>query len=685
MNVFPDPQVSAFLSMVIVALSVGHNVRTTTVVQAIETPADSIEIHARAVVDIAEFFVGWQMLWRESESRRALRWEHSERLSLRLPYVHCHPDLATGQRVIPRGGTDVVGRPFSAFPVVSSKMSIFAVCPTWILGGYPVDAADESVWKDGALVPSLRGRAAVLRATLIARIDSALLAWPSSAMLVGQLVRFQVDQRRFDDADASAARCQASVWWCRGLAGYAKARRGASLDAELLYELMRAAMTPEERCRWLDVGNLLPAADAAQFAALLCAERVSAANRLWWLADPLFRVPGNERQVIHETRLIDVALRRALDSDERYPWDTARGGDAMAKSIERYGTPTYAAWGGAKTDLSHSMYVRMHRSEAVDPYTTQEYTRDRVHLLPSWTATREPFGMTASDWTLTKETDEGELELNWWPDEHARINRRLLSIPEGQTALFRRQTFVSLVTAHQITHPSLADSAEFDVMLLASTAANDIDSLDQKRARFGNTVVLQSPIRTSPFMLGVEAIGIGSTGVDARTRYAVVPPAPLSAMSANEVAISPPALIQATSEGAPLPVPDESLLDQLLGSTTLGPLQRRVVVYWETYGIHATDTATISVTMTSAQELSTLRKVGMALNLASDPTRSLQIRWTEPSSQHNTRTLTGPIPVQLRSLVLNLAQLAPGPYILTVGVERKGNVVATSERRVVIQ
>jgi hypothetical protein len=108
-------------------------------------------------------------------------------------------------------------------------------------------------------------------------------------------------------------------------------------------------------------------------------------------------------------------------------------------------------------------------------------------------------------------------------------------------------------------------------------------------------------------------------------------------------------------------------------------------MYWETYGISARDTVTIAVTMTGDANISGLRRLGMALSLASDPNRSLSIRWTEPSPEHYTRTLAGPVPVQLRSLMLNISQLAPGPYLLRISVERAGAPIASSQRRVVLE
>ena len=378
-------------------------------------------------------------------------------------------------------------------------------------------------------------------------------------------------------------------------------------------------------------------------------------------------------------------MHRALDVDERHPWDPEYGGDAMARLVERYGRPSYTAWGGAQTDVSHSGYLSGHRSVPVPPYTTMEYSLDRVQLTPSWAAAQNPFTMQATDWNLAGETADGVNQPGWWPHEHMRTSRRLVQLPEGQTAMFRRQSHIALFTSHRLRHPlTSADSQRFDVMLLTTTTPEHVDSLDQRNVRGGETVVLQSRILPAPRLLAVEAMGAGATRLDARIRYGIVPPPPLSAMAPREIAISDPALIDMNAAAADSPLPDESMLERLLGTVTLGPEQRRVGLYWETYGVDAGDTVIVSVSMTSVQDLGGLRRLGMALNVASDPRRSLQIRWTEPSPQHNTRTLTGPVPVQLRSLVLNMSQLSPGPYALTVSIERPGVGSASSQRRVVV-
>lgn len=648
-------------------------------------PTDSMQSEARAVLAMSEFFAYWQRLWLESERLRAEMPGRAGAVSARLPYAHCHADLAPGKRrALPRGN-DVVSRPYSQFPAIKSETSVFAVCPTWVIGVDVPQAHDEAYSVDGALVTSKRPYARAARARLISVLDRFARQSPGSSLLNGQLVRLYVDQRDFSGADAVASRCRAPAWWCLALSGYVMALRGSSADADSLYSAMRAAMGPEQRCAWMDVRNILPPADAGRFTAAGCPERLLAVSRLWWLSDPLYRVRGNERLVIHETRRVDITLRSALDSDERYAWDTARGGDALVALIERYGRPTYAGWGGAQTDIGHSDYLRWLLSIAVPPYSSFEYSLDRVHLLPSWEGVSDPFRIRASAWQLAAEGNDGAVTAEWWSQEHVRADRRLVQLPEGQTAMFRRQSTIALATAHVLQHPlARADSARFDVMLLTTASASQVDSLERRIVRGGETVVLQARIPPTPQLVSIEAVGLDGTHVDARTRFGIMPPAPLSAMTAGSIAISDPALIDMQQGTGNMQLPDESLLDQLFASPTLGTGQRRIGVYWETYGVAASDSVTLTVSMAREQEIGSLRRLGMALSLASDPTRSLQIRWTEPNNERNTRTLVGPIPVQLRSIVLNLSQLSPGPYLLTLSIERRGSGVVSSQRRLVL-
>ena len=253
----------------------------------------------------------------------------------------------------------------------------------------------------------------------------------------------------------------------------------------------------------------------------------------------------------------------------------------MVRLVERYGWPTYTAWGGLQTDFSHSQYLLGFRSVPVSPYTTMEYSLDRVRLMPAWTAAGEPYRMHATTGILPEKrprvrsirtggrTSTRPRHAGWCSCRRARPR----CSAANRISRWQRRIDCSIRWRFR-------DSARFDVMLLTTTAPDRVDSLDQREARGGETVVLQSPITPEPRLVAFEAMGIGATHVDARIRYGIVPPPPLSAMAPREIAISDPALIDVRNDVGNLQLPDESLLDHLLGTTILGfrPASHRPVL-----------------------------------------------------------------------------------------------------------
>jgi len=677
------------LAAATIPMAVGGEAAQPSVRNASVTAEDSVATHARAVLAISEFFVEWQRLWRGSALLRNGVAVDDEIKDVRLAYLHCHPDAPTGTRVgSATGANEQYARKFEQFSLVESDHSTFAACPSWFLSPnvLDADAEDEAVSRDGALIEELRPVARRARARLLAILDSTVRTLPGSDFAIGQYVRFLVEQRDLGSALRVARDCHAERWWCLALTAYALQHQKSWLDAEATYRAMYQSMPADEKCAWEDVGDLLPPSERQSYDKTSCRDRTEVHATLWWLSDPLLRVQGNERWVAHQSRRLDLALRSALDGDERYVWDAERGGDAMARLLVRYGWPSYTWWDGRLTDENHTGYLLTKRSPSAAPYTTFEYSTDRVHLVPMQRAVSNPLAAREQDWDLAGVTPDGEVDPGWWSTEHFRTPRRLVQLPEGQTVLLRRRTTIDVASAHRLRQPLLMrDAQRFDVMLLASTSPDDIDTLAHRVAGGGETAVLRSNIAGRTTLLAVEAMGQGSSELDARTRFGVPLPPTLSAMTRGEVAISDPALLEATSGAGDERVAPESLLDHLLGSLSLDKGNRRLGLYWETYGIAARDTVTITVSMQGDANVSGLRRLGVALNVASDPNRTLSIRWTEPSPQHYARTLPGEIPVQQRSLMLNIAPLAPGPYVLRISVERPGRPIAVSQRRVVLE
>lgn len=659
---------------------------------------------ARLMLSISELNAAWQRAWRVSEGRRIAMAGGTFLVRQRSPLVHCHPDGSTdiATNAIKLDLDSVIRLDFKS-KVIANKESWFATCPTWMLASSIKNVQDESNSLDGALLETFREPIRELRANLLAQLESAAQLFPHDNWIAGQRTRYLVDQEEVVTALAAVTACGGDAWWCAALRGYTLAWAGDTRLADSAFTEMQRAMPASQQCAWDDVGDLLASIEQKAYAALSCEARKAAHERLWWLADPMFRDAGNPRLLEQQVRRVRIALRKAVAHDERYTWRDEYGGNSLVGLISRYGWPTYTAWGDDDLDRSHTEYLAEHKAPRVSPHTSFEYTLNRVHTLPAWTAVVAPFTAADSSWTLSKDNANGIITTDWWPEEHFQPERRIVQFSEGQTAMLRRQSQIMVAAAVRLNHPAIrkapaSDRADpygpsetsasvprFDALLISSPAPGKIDSLAQSIVSAGGTIALQGLIYPSPTILAVEARGLGNTIIDGRTRYGITPPPPLDSMKAGEIALSDPVILSAADDAVDLQLSAESLLERMLGSTRLDAKTRRIGIYWETYGIHAADTVMVSVRIAGDQELTAMRRLGMALNVAPNPNRAIVQRWTEPDLQRRTRTLEGPVPVQMRSLLLNLSALEAGPYILEVIVERRDGVSATGRRRIILE
>lgn len=654
---------------------------------AAQPARDSVATRARLVLSISEFQSAWQRAWRESEMERHASANGPSQLRLRTPLVHCHPTEADSQKITTfwHSADDVVTQRGFRFAQIQSRNTMFAVCPTWLFAE-PVPAArDERYGRDDALVERLRVPMHDARALLLSELDVAANNWPADGWISGQRVRFWLDEHDPTTALSVANACKGDPWWCAALRGYVRGRNGEVRLAETAFQEMHAAMTPAQRCAWDDVRELLPPNERSSYTALSCNARILATAKLWWLSDPLFRVAGNERQVEQELRRIEILLHSALDQDERYSWSDKFGGDALRTLVQRYGWPGYTAWGGEYIDDDHTDYLEVRNAPRSSPYTTFEYSIDRARLLPSWSAVMSPFNAPETSWVLTNDNVLGQPFTEWWPIEHFRTPRRLVLLPEGQHALLRRDTTIRVAATITLNHRLMRDGAALDVMLLSSLGAQQVDSLSRRAIRAGTIGVMQGMIPSAPTVIAVEALGVNGRTADARARFGVTPPPTLSAMKAGEIAISEPVLLDAQGGKLDVSKPSESLLDQMLNTTHLDSRNKRIGVYWETYGVAPSDTVTISVRVATDQQLSGVRRLGMALNVASNPNREVVQSWTEPDPSKSTQTVSGRVPVTSRAVLLNLSLLQIDNYVLEVSVEKKDGSIATARRRITIE
>jgi len=172
------------------------------------------------------------------------------------------------------------------------------------------------------------------RGALFERLAEAAHALPGDGWIAGQRVRYLVEAGREAQAAEAARSSRADPAWRLALEGYALHAAGEFAAAEHAFDRALAALPAEERAQWTDFALLLDPSLARAWRRLGGPGKELFARRLWWLADPLWSVPGNERRTEHFAR---VTLAR-LQEDARSAYDVAWGSD-LAELTMRYGWP----------------------------------------------------------------------------------------------------------------------------------------------------------------------------------------------------------------------------------------------------------------------------------------------------------------------------------------------------------
>ncbi len=629
----------------------------------------------RAQVDSAihEFMLLWRYAWQESQRRERPPFVSYESMSadsqrvaeVRSLALHCHY-FQTDSRIRKH--------------IVTGTVVAHAACPMWYPpDGPPID--DERHGIDGGLSVGKRPGIQSLRRSLRSLLDSAAQRLSGDVSLAGQRVRLALDAGDLAGARAVAAACERDQARCGLLRGLVLYQAGEIAGADSAFLVAARMMRDDERCAWTDVGVLLDAEMRRAYAAMTCAARADLETRLWWLSDPLYLEPGNERRAEHFARKVLITLLAPLGDDGRQRWQPKKGGEAVAESLVRYGWPSQMYWGGPVADQGHDGWLIVYGADTAPPYAAREYTRDRLHTVPLPDALRSPFQAKPDSWQLNAPAGDDD----WWPVEHyARDRGGIVQLPVGQTVMLRRWGTIRFAWAGDLDSAILGrpTGEEIRANVFQSRAVSEVERAGAFQGRIGRTLAINAPLRPGASLIGIEVPG-DSTRAAARTRFGVESPKPLSAL-AGDRALSQPLLFEPPADARDA-LDADAAVSRMYGTTTF-TRWRRIGVYWEAYGFAATDAVDIEVRMTREDRPGIFATIVGVLRLGREEGGSFGLRWREaPGGGGAIRRLEGDVPVQMRSVVLDISRLARGTYRLQLLVNKAGASAVTSERAFVLR
>ncbi len=471
-------------------------------------------------------------------------------------------------------------------------------------------------------------------------------------------MRFAVDAGDLPGAWSVATACRAEPAACGLLRGLVLHRAGdPAADSTFLAAV--GAMPDADRCAWRDVGVLLEGDARHDYERMSCDARVAWEERLWWLSDPLYLEPGNERRAEHFARRVYATLLASVGGDARQQRDPRLGGEAVAERNVRYGWPTQMYWAGWDVDREHGEWLLARGARLAPPYVVAEYSRDRIHALPSAAALRAPLQAAADAWRLSAPGNDGD----WWPVEHyARDRSRLVQLPAGQSVTLLRHDAARFVWAGDLEASALARPAGDGVQatLFRTHAPSEVARVGTFAGEVGRPLVVHARLPEGATLLGVELPG-DSLRAAARTRFAVDVVPPLRALAGRR-ALSQPLLFEPPGD-VTAPVDADDAITRMYGTTTLAR-PGRIGVYWESYGFAADDTVDVEVRITQQVAPGVLDRL-LARFGGRDDGATVGARWRElPGQARAVQVTEGDVPVQMRSIVLDVGRLPRGRFAL---------------------
>jgi len=471
------------------------------------------------------------------------------------------------------------------------------------------------------------------RELLIRQLDSAAAVIPGDEWIAGQRVRYLVEDGRAGEALAAARACRAATSWCEALAGLALHAAADFAAADSSFALALRDMPPDERCRWTDLSALLDGALARRYRRVGCADpaRDGFAARLWWLAQPFYSLPGNDRRTEHFARMTMVRLAARSRTAYGVPW-----GDDLRELTLRYGWPTYWTQAPAGPGLSLDVAITGH-----DPDSA-------YHFLPDVRGFDQPGNADVRAWALDPPRPR---------ERYAPPYAGSVAALEHQVAMFRRGDSCLAVAAYDIARDTLFAGAHPAPDVALVLARDEFSApVIERRPVVGSSDVMVGKSTCGPVLLSFEVVAPARRHA-ARARYGVRPPGEGGALS--DVLLFDPRDSLPTELAAVLPF--------VRGSTTVDS-DARLGLFWEVYGLDpAGETVTTAVRVVPTRT-GWLRRATQSLGLARR-SAPVQVEWTE--------TLRPRGGIAARPLALELSGLTPGRYRIEVAVAgRQAAVVA---------
>ena len=479
------------------------------------------------------------------------------------------------------------------------------------------------------------------RRSLVRTLDSAAREMPGDAWVRGRLVWYAIESGDTTMAVAAARGCRDDEmqWWCDALLGLALHAAHDFLRAERAFDRALSAMPDSTRCRWTDVSVVLDG-DARRLARRApCENRAAFDARLWWLADPLHSVEGNELRSEHLARHTFTVLHDRWRATHPFNW-----GSDMREIIVRYAWPI--AW--SRDRIRERSPTQPGYSAAL----TGHEPKPAYDFFPDATALAAPYDARDASWRLRRPHA---------PTHYAHPFAAPMRALRHQIARFRRGDSLLVLAAWNARDDTLFNDDAGRVALVVSRGDGDTSRLARADSAMARGAVMLT-VPNEDHLASVELFA-GKSRAAARAREGV-----RALRLTNGIAVSDVLLLEPGERPRTLGETVERLLPD-------GKLDadRQVTLYWEVYG--PGDLAAPRVTVrVSRVRASRARRLAEKLGLRDEP-QTVQMEWETDAPTGRMATA---------GITLDLGDRPGGTWRVTVTVTGPGGATASAARDLIL-
>ena len=522
--------------------------------------------------------------------------------------------------------------------------------------------ADRRIRRRGEVLPGL-----------LSLLDEAAVRIPGDDYVVGHRVGARLRHVSVEGALQAARACEGSRWWCLELEGTVLHYMGEVEAADSVFRESLSHMPAEKRCERESVGDLLGGEALQQYELRTCAGRRPINDRFWWLAEPLYIVPGHDRRTEHRARFVVRDWNRTFQT---FLWNRAR---PLSPSDGCHGGPhVHPEVMPGRRDADG--YRVESRTDRIVMHSARNFPRWAIRLTqrprwgqancnlhgvgyafaPDWPMLEEPLGPSLDGWSFERRDFTWTVGRSTLPELYDPPYGPMSALDQ-QVGFLRRGDLVVVAAATSLAGTPLAAAGEATVGVVLARDEHDepVMVLDEGAATEG-THRFAVRVPEARYLVSVEAV-TDDAGAG-RARFG----AGLPEGGEGGLALSDVLLFEWAEEA-----PEESLdgvQPRMLPTTRLEE-GAEVGLYWEVYGTDADQPLTIAV-RTRPEDPGLLSRIGRALRLTRGDD-GVQVSWEDAADAgpHTSRTLR-----------VDLGGLPAGQHTLEVTVETPdGRATATRE------